>query len=54
LENDAPADELLGKIVKLLASPKQRKILEEKLGKTAKLSASSELAEILLKTANKK
>jgi UDP-N-acetylglucosamine--N-acetylmuramyl-(pentapeptide) pyrophosphoryl-undecaprenol N-acetylglucosamine transferase len=52
--NDAPSEQLLGKVVKLLADPTKRKSLAQKLGSTAKLEAANDLAEILLKTANKK
>jgi UDP-N-acetylglucosamine--N-acetylmuramyl-(pentapeptide) pyrophosphoryl-undecaprenol N-acetylglucosamine transferase len=46
--NDAPAEMLLGKIVKLLASPVKRESLAKKLGATAKLEAADDLAKILL------
>jgi UDP-N-acetylglucosamine--N-acetylmuramyl-(pentapeptide) pyrophosphoryl-undecaprenol N-acetylglucosamine transferase len=54
VENDAPAEMLLGKIVNLLASPKKRSSLAKKLGSTAKLDAADNLAKILLGLANKK
>jgi UDP-N-acetylglucosamine--N-acetylmuramyl-(pentapeptide) pyrophosphoryl-undecaprenol N-acetylglucosamine transferase len=50
--NDAPAEMLLGKIVKLLASPTKRSSLAKKLGSTAKPEAAANLAKILLDTAN--
>jgi UDP-N-acetylglucosamine--N-acetylmuramyl-(pentapeptide) pyrophosphoryl-undecaprenol N-acetylglucosamine transferase len=48
IENDAPAEMLLGKIIKLLTSPDKRKSLSAKLGTTAKLEAADDLAKILL------
>lgn len=53
LDNDAPAEMLLGKIVSLLASPTKRSSLANKLGSTAKLDAADDLAKILLDVANK-
>jgi UDP-N-acetylglucosamine--N-acetylmuramyl-(pentapeptide) pyrophosphoryl-undecaprenol N-acetylglucosamine transferase len=52
--NDAPAETLLGKIVKLLTSQDKRNSLAKKLGATAKLEAANNLADLLLDIANKK
>jgi UDP-N-acetylglucosamine--N-acetylmuramyl-(pentapeptide) pyrophosphoryl-undecaprenol N-acetylglucosamine transferase len=46
--NDAPAETLLGEIIKLLASPLKRNSLAKKLGSTAKLEAADNIAKILL------
>jgi UDP-N-acetylglucosamine--N-acetylmuramyl-(pentapeptide) pyrophosphoryl-undecaprenol N-acetylglucosamine transferase len=54
VDNDAPAEMLLGKIVKLLASPAKCSSLAKKLGSTAKPDAAANLAKILLETANYK
>jgi UDP-N-acetylglucosamine--N-acetylmuramyl-(pentapeptide) pyrophosphoryl-undecaprenol N-acetylglucosamine transferase len=54
LENDAPAEMLLGKIIKLLASPAKCSSLAKKLGSMAKADAAANLAKILLETANHK
>jgi UDP-N-acetylglucosamine--N-acetylmuramyl-(pentapeptide) pyrophosphoryl-undecaprenol N-acetylglucosamine transferase len=54
IDNDAPAEMLLGEIIKLLSSPKKRASLSKKLGATAKAEAAKNLAEILLDIANKK
>jgi UDP-N-acetylglucosamine--N-acetylmuramyl-(pentapeptide) pyrophosphoryl-undecaprenol N-acetylglucosamine transferase len=51
--NDASAEQLLGKVVKLLSDSTKRKSLAQKLGSTAKLEAASDLADILLSIANK-
>jgi UDP-N-acetylglucosamine:LPS N-acetylglucosamine transferase len=51
--NDASAEMLLGKIVKLLSDPLKAESLGKKLGATAKLEAASDLADILLNIANK-
>jgi UDP-N-acetylglucosamine--N-acetylmuramyl-(pentapeptide) pyrophosphoryl-undecaprenol N-acetylglucosamine transferase len=51
--NDASAEQLLGKVVKLLSDSTKRKSLAQKLGSTAKLEAASDLADILLNIANK-
>lgn len=51
VQNDAPAEALLGKIVKLLGNPKKRQALGKRLAATAKPNASGELADLLLKIA---
>jgi len=52
VQDNAPPDELLGKIVTLLGSSSSRENLAGKLGKTAQPNAAAKLAEILLKIAN--
>jgi UDP-N-acetylglucosamine--N-acetylmuramyl-(pentapeptide) pyrophosphoryl-undecaprenol N-acetylglucosamine transferase len=52
VDNDAPAEMLLGKAVKLLSDPKKRRSLAQKLGSTAKLEAAGSLADVLLGIAN--
>jgi UDP-N-acetylglucosamine--N-acetylmuramyl-(pentapeptide) pyrophosphoryl-undecaprenol N-acetylglucosamine transferase len=51
VDNNAAADVLLGKAVKLLTDPTKRKSLAAKLGSTAKLEAANDLAAILLRVA---
>jgi UDP-N-acetylglucosamine--N-acetylmuramyl-(pentapeptide) pyrophosphoryl-undecaprenol N-acetylglucosamine transferase len=52
--NDAPAENLLGKIVKLLTSQTKRSSLAKKLGSTAKAEAADNLANLLLDISYKK
>lgn len=52
--NDASAEMLLGKIIKLLTSPAKRRSLGTKLGGAAKLEAADDLAKILLDLNSKK
>jgi UDP-N-acetylglucosamine--N-acetylmuramyl-(pentapeptide) pyrophosphoryl-undecaprenol N-acetylglucosamine transferase len=54
IENDASAETLLGKIVKLLANPTKRESLAHKLGSAAKLGAADNLAKILLDISKQK